>query len=261
MFDFREEECGICRNPSKRRLSSLKLRTGELVCQDCRSYIDQGIDINKFKRLPLENARSYINYRKNNLQLLKSFNQDKIIETSSIKLLIDFNKKKFYLQETGFFQANKNSQIYNFKDILNYNIIKDDETVNKGGLSRAIVGGILAGGIGALVGASLSSQENYIKNLGVNISIDNPYKSNLFIPIINHKVKQDSLVYRQGLNTLNSIISALDYMIEHGRGEDTNREVSSSLVADEIIKLKSLMDQGIITEEQFIRKKDKLMGD
>lgn len=256
---FSKGDCGVCKNPIGSRFTSLKLNSGDLICENCASHIDTGIDMKKFKELSTEDARSYIKYRLENLDFLKKFNIDKKVETPYAKLAIDLGQKKFYIEENNFFQVNKNPQLYNFRDILSYNIVKDDETVYEDGLSKAIFGGILAGWVGALVGASMSSQEDYIKNLGISISIDSPYKSNLFISIIENKINKSSQTYKEKIDMLNSTISVLDYMLKQGCEESIREKISSSFVADEIFKLKSLMNQGLITKEQFIRKRDELM--
>src|SRR5690606_10900120 len=48
--------------------------------------------------------------------------------------------------------AGKVKQIYNYSDIVNFELLEDGESIASGGLGRALVGGALFGGVGAIVG-------------------------------------------------------------------------------------------------------------
>ena len=48
-------------------------------------------------------------------------------------------------------------KLINFNQIIECEIIEDNTTIMKGGVGRAIVGGVLAGGVGAIVGAGTRS--------------------------------------------------------------------------------------------------------
>ncbi|EPZ54444.1 hypothetical protein H477_3583 [[Clostridium] sordellii ATCC 9714] len=42
--------------------------------------------------------------------------------------------------------------MYNYKDIIEFELLEDGESITKGGLGRAVAGGVLLGGVGAIVG-------------------------------------------------------------------------------------------------------------
>ena len=48
------------------------------------------------------------------------------------------------------------TKIYDYKDLIKYEVIEDGETVISGNAGKAVVGGILFGGIGAVAGAAAS---------------------------------------------------------------------------------------------------------
>ena len=60
----------------------------------------------------------------------------------------DDNAKKILFPKTLLTKA----RIYNYSDLLGYEILEDGNTVTKGGLGSAVVGGALFGGIGSVVG-------------------------------------------------------------------------------------------------------------
>lgn len=252
LFGKREEECALCGQISKKKFSSLSLDTGDFVCNQCKSHID--IDYSHFRTMSLREAREYINIRKNNLKLLEAFKQDRKLEFATGYMYIDLSSKFWYVEEYSFFNSYYNPQIYSFESIINYNLIKDGDTISQGRLGRALIGGILAGGIGALIGASISDYESVVKSLLVNISIDNKYRTSICLPIIDQETKLDSLTYENKIDDLNNILASLDYMISKSK-----KNLTSSLIADEILKLKKLMNQGIITKDEFERQKNKLL--
>ena len=59
--------------------------------------------------------------------------------------------------------------IINFSDIIECQIIEDSNTVMNGGVGRAVVGGALAGGVGAIVGANTRATKNVINILQIRI--------------------------------------------------------------------------------------------
>lgn len=79
---------------------------------------------------------------------LFSFNATKRIGTH---MEIDETQMKWLIPD-GLFGGKKNPEIYNYSDIVDFELLEDGEFIVKGRLGRAVVGGVLFGGIGAVVG-------------------------------------------------------------------------------------------------------------
>ena len=77
----------------------------------------------------------------------------KFTATKKIGSFIEFDEiNKRWLVPDGFLGRKKNPRIYNFDDVIEFELLEDGETITKGGLGRALAGGILFGGVGAIVG-------------------------------------------------------------------------------------------------------------
>ena len=118
-------------------------------------------------------------------------------------------------------------------------------TKKKGGITRAVVGGVVAGPIGALVGSGTAKAETQtvggIRMTKVNF---NTYTG---------KLQRMSGKYPMGFTDF------LDRCISEASADPTATGQVSS-VADEILKFKDLLDKGVITPEEFAAKKSQLLG-
>ncbi|MHC1740145.1 MAG: SHOCT domain-containing protein [Anaerolineaceae bacterium] len=151
--------------------------------------------------------------------------------------------------------------ILNFIKILDCKIIEDKSTIVQGGIGRAIVGGLIAGGIGAIVGASTRSSNNVISSLQVQIIIDDLSKPQKIIELITNQTKRDSLLYKNALSFANELYSTLLIIIE--KNNPTRATYSQVEIIDypeQIIKLADLREKGLITEEEFQLKKQQLLS-
>ena len=80
----------------------------------------------------------------------------------------------------------------NLGDINGFEILEDDAVV--GGIGRAIAGGILAGGMGAIVGATTA--KNHVLSYAIAIYTKDIANPQVTITLLNSKTKKDSLEYR-----------------------------------------------------------------
>ena len=82
----------------------------------------------------------YLNQKKNK-ELLEIFTPTK---TFKKMLSVDANHKLWMYGTSNI--------VFNFNDVVSYELIQDGESITKGGVGRAVAGGILFGGVGAVVG-------------------------------------------------------------------------------------------------------------
>ena len=142
----------------------------------------------------------------------------------------------------------------NYSQIISYNIINEGhDKKKKHGITRAIVGGALAGGVGAIVGAVTGGKNyDYVDRLGVNITLQGG--DNVEILLIDATTKVQTLI-SESHKILNKIISILDSIIAENNSEKTNNDATSQLK-----QLKELADQGVITQDDFEAKKKQILG-
>ena len=211
---------------------------------------------------------------------------------NSICINKDFDVDDIYIHtkgKTGFAIDTKNSKIMlitpDYQKIINYNNLVSVEllenkntlaTTNRGSqIVGTVAGGILLGGVGAVIGglSGSKSSKDIITKISVRLITDDFYKPN-------HEVDfMDISVESKGVNRENSIYkNSLDEAIKwHSRfsivlkkeEENSKKSLPESIrtisninisVADEIAKLSKLQKEGAITIEEFESQKKKLLG-
>lgn len=186
--------------------------------------------------------------KKERLQLIKNFNADKKISDT---LHIDTKQRLFKVQ--GFLNS---PNIHSVDDIMTYELIEDGDSISSGGLGRAAIGGLAFGGAGAVVGAITGGKKNkkLIKILQIKITMNNIDNPVLYIDLISTPIKKGSILYKNAIKTADNIISTLNIIVQ-------SNEIEKERKCDDLSlrELKSLLDDGIINQEEFNVKKKKIL--
>lgn len=151
--------------------------------------------------------------------------------------------------------------------IVDYKKIEEthDETKRKHGMARAITGGIIAGPVGAIAGAVSGHDKvkGFIDRLGVTVYLKDGATMDIMTirkPIkvsdAGFQVQEYNLLCRK----LNSILVANQNAQQSQPNEPVQENVEETDAAEQIRKFKSLLDDGIITQEEFEAKKKQLLG-
>lgn len=188
--------------------------------------------------------------------------------TKRVGTLIEFDEeKRLWIIPDGFRGSKKKPRIYSFDDIVEYELLEDGNTITKGGLGRAVVGGVLFGGVGAIVGGVTGGKKSnsVVNSLKIKITINDFQTPAIFINLITTKTKSSSSVYKMAYEQAQQILSVFAIIQKQNESvqNDINNTESNNLTfsaADEILKFKSLLDQGIITKEEFDEKKKQLLN-
>lgn len=144
----------------------------------------------------------------------------------------------------------------------------------KGVMTRAAVGTILMPGVGTLAGALTAKKQSAVESEAVTsqqvtrtivLTRDDPFKTVLTIPYHPElEAKLRSILAENLAKTAVVEQIAETSPIEQPQIVEQTPQVeqiaSNISVADELIKLKSLVDNGILTEEEFQAQKAKLLS-
>lgn len=169
-------------------------------------------------------------------------------------LFMDDNHNKFAVVHG----KKSEPKIYNFSDIIDFEILENGNSKYKGHAGSALVGGLVFGAVGAIAGASRQKKEvSFCKSLSLSITVNDPDSPRIVIPLISSQVKTSSLLYSTATQAAKNLASELEYMQNK---EQKKNDVTSGSAADEIKKFKSLLDDGTITQEEFDTKKKQLLG-
>ncbi|CAK1231687.1 hypothetical protein R53718_MFFEMHAI_00742 [Fructobacillus evanidus] len=127
------------------------------------------------------------------------------------------------------------------------------KTNKKHGITRAIAGNAIAGPVGAIIGsgtAKSNSVENHrIKSITFSIRFTSGYLYTIIFSGIDSQIKIADSLYLH----LNGIISS-------NQRDNKKTIMSNNNELNNLTKLKELLDDGVITEEEFTAKKKQILG-
>ncbi|WP_342538500.1 SHOCT domain-containing protein [Sporosarcina sp. FSL K6-1540] len=244
--------CAICNNGTTFLLRR-KIANGEVVCEDCFKKAKNLTikQIIKLKTVSADEIRQSITVSVG--EAVMNFIPTKVIGTAI--QFDDENKKMLIPGQFG------RDNIFSYNDIVSYELLEDDEVVTSGGLRRAAVGGVLFGGAGAVVGAVTGRKNKGVcNNMGIKLTVNNMSQPIVYISFIQTKTKTDSNAYKVANHEAQECMSTLQLICDNQKGEEKETTTYSFSTADEIKKFKELLDDGILTQEEFDAKKKELLG-
>ena len=147
-----------------------------------------------------------------------------------------------------------------FEDILSVELITDNITVSSksalGSIGRGLAGAAVAGGVGAIIGGTTGNSKTIEKISTLELKICTKDLSNPSITTTwysgGSRKKTDCYAYTLA-NKAKDLISII---IDNNR--NTNEQPSS--ISDELLKLASLKEKNIITEDEYLLLKTELIN-
>lgn len=254
-FFNKNELCGTCGEKIGKAGTKIK---GGLICLRCMTACEfsptdlkkkKQVDINERLKLMKERGFSYL-----------EFTTTKAIGK---ELEFDDNKKLWLARPTGSLVLYKAPKVRKYSDILDFELLEDGETLTtKNGVGRAIVGGVLFGGVGAIVGGvtGKNKNKNMCNSLKLKITLNDLEEPNIYVDYLTSPTKKDGWVYKTVAESAQNAVSVLSIILEENSKQLNNNSSSEFSVADEILKFKSLLDQGIVTQGEFDLKKKELLN-
>ena len=163
-------------------------------------------------------------------------------------------------------------EIINYSDIIEVSYEENGNQLYTKSAGRtiggAIVGGVLMGGAGAVVGglSGGSKQNKEIKNMDIKILLRNTSETTCILHFkdSDRALKADSDLYETYAKNANQAKDILSIIIDKSKQASAPiaqpiTTASTSSVADELAKLAKLKADGILTEEEFLTQKSKLL--
>lgn len=167
----------------------------------------------------------------------------------------------------------QNIRLY-YKDILSIEILEDDVSITKTNrisqVGGALLGGILLGGVGAVIGGLSGKKEtskSKVKNLELKIIINDTFKPVFTISLLPDKsdgVSTEDVVYKNAKKKAYHWHAVFEAIIKQADAEEQQAEKSNTFengsVSDELKKLAELKESGILTDDEFLQQKQKVLN-
>ena len=202
-------------------------------------------------------------------QISNEFYADKTIKLSTggwsnESILIDDENKKFIHKK-----GKTLSKPYNFKDVLNYEVYENGNSKVKGTAGKALIGGAFFGLGGLIVGSSMGKKINEKCNqlhLIIRLNdLNNPQIDLKYIDNIEYD--RDGVIYRNMKSNIQEVCSVLEYMINSktleenmDKNENDNLNNVQKSNKEQLQELKEMLDEGLITQEEYDQKKKQILG-
>lgn len=194
------------------------------------------------------------------------FVADKEIEINKFRFLADRKSKRFIVV-----QKNEFGKIYDFANVLSYEIKEDGESVVKGSAGRALIGGLFFGVTGAIIGSSGKRKiSNYCTDLRLFIRLNDFEDPLIDMQVINFQTAKSGTIYQEYKKRLQEVCAYLELMINNRTLEESakansiaeeikpGKEEAKSIKA-QLNELKELLAGGFITEEEYNNKRKEIL--
>lgn len=250
----------------------VKLNDGTSICGKCAHLSKVKGDYN-LKSATLNEIGNRVYEYKTDLERKKNLHITHFVKDL---FYMDADSKKWYMKYDGSDMIREMSFIFDFKELVNYELLEDGVSSYSGGLGRAAVGALTFGAAGAIVGGitGKKTQKTVCNKLQLKISTKNNDRPIIFLSLIASSAKTNSFSYKNAMLQAQQILSYLDIINSINSSElieqvpqinevPVIKELSESSyksLSDEVLKLKDLLDQGIITEDEFKAMKAKLVS-
>ena len=166
---------------------------------------------------------------------------------------------------------------HRYSDIVSISYEENGNDMYNKSLGGAVVGGLLFGGVGAIVGSNTAKavKNKKIERMAIKILLKSTSEPTILLEIYNSrndgailetKKDADKIFYEglmkevTGIKDIFSII--IDMVDKNNVSQIQSQQISTSVsnsVADELTKLVQLRDAGVLTEKEFQEQKAKLL--
>ncbi|MCI9094323.1 MAG: SHOCT domain-containing protein [Coprobacillus sp.] len=147
----------------------------------------------------------------------------------------------------------------NFDDINSYEVICDKDIINMNMLQNTASGKYVAGGTGALIGALSSfNHGEFFYNLQIKLNLNNFDTPCVYINYITRKTSAKSDMGKDLIRMCDEDLAKLE-IITKKETDNISQESNIKDPIEEVKKLKELLDMGILSQEEFDKKKKELL--
>jgi len=183
----------------------------------------------------------------------------------------DENRNKFAI--TSLKSQTAFSKAFSYVDILSVEIFYDGNTVTKTNrvsqIGGALIGGLVLGGVGAVVGglSGKTSSKKEVKKIELRIIVNDKQSPIQDIVFLNTKCKDWTPLYKESERSVRHWFAITSLLIEEADKEDSKNSRQPILdtnknnsLADTLNDLNELFQKGILTEAEFSKAKQNALN-
>ena len=163
-----------------------------------------------------------------------------------------------------------------FSDIIKCEIDEDGAIIESGGIGRAIVGSVVAGGVGAVVGAVTRKSKSVCSSLNVHIFTSNVDNPQITIPLISNETTRSDNKYKENHakaeNIYAVVLAAMKNVSPTANVQEKpapprippqriSNSKKSATIKERLEQLNTLRADGIITDEEYHKQREKILSD
>ena len=225
--------CSVC--GEKIGIFDRELCSDGFICKRCRSlFSDLGMD---YKTVPVDKLKADWKFFDDRRERAKGF--ENLQEPGT--MVAYANRAQRLMTVAGI------PGWFTFDELVDYTVEVEEKVITetKGGVTRAIAGGIVAGPVGAVVGGNTAKKVSHTEESNPKMSFVVEYPFGRFeSPVFTYSRK---------------VLKLCEEIFSERTTIKKVPDVSSS-VADELMKFKNLLDIGAITEDEYNAKKKQLLN-
>lgn len=176
--------------------------------------------------------------------------------------LIDNTNKKFIYKKGKVY-----SKTFNFSDIISYEVYENGKSQVQGRAGAALIGGAFFGLAGAVVGSSMSRNiSEKCNQLKLIIRLNDFECPQIVITYVDYaELDKLGVDYRCMKKDMQALCSMLEFMLNEKTLKQSSTVKQEELHAqksskEQLQELKELLDDGLITQEDFEQKKKQILG-
>ena len=183
-----------------------------------------------------------------------------------VHLILDYDSRKMVFCKMKEQKEKGKNDIFiiAFDDVIKCELLEDNTTIMEGGVGRAFVGGALAGEAGAIVGATTRESSDVSNSLKLRIITSDVENHLIVLDFINNQIKRSSHLYKSTFETAQEmyslIISVTSKKEQSDKKEQINKSEISNNFKQKLRELKELLDEDIITKEEYDIKRGELLN-
>lgn len=144
-------------------------------------------------------------------------------DAPEIQLDCSIPNKAFYIDninnKIAFFDKKQllTYNIYNSNTFIDCELLEDNSTIMKNGIGRAVVGGIIAGGTGAIVGATTRKSRNVVSSIRIRIITNDATNALIELDILETEIERNAEDYKKAFKFANEIYASVVSLMEKNK--------------------------------------------